>query len=139
VIWRYNVDGAWALVSDPARATGKHFPWWGFTQRSCIGTSVKQKGLPAGRPVPNRILQGRSQAGSGWHAVTFDLPAAPIRAHHRKLKANTTLRDGDNFVTGDAFRGWHVDVTTRTRAHGWVEVYVPNARRWAYIPASDLS
>jgi hypothetical protein len=22
VIWRYNVDGAWALVSDPAQAIG---------------------------------------------------------------------------------------------------------------------
>jgi hypothetical protein len=109
----------------PAQAIGNHFPGCGFTQRSCVAASIKQKGYPAGAPVPDRCR----------------LRPAPavVRAHHRKLKSNATLRD-NNFVAGNAFNGWHVDVTGRTRSHGhWVEVYVPNAKRWVYLEASSLS
>jgi hypothetical protein len=140
IIWRYNVNATWAAVSDPVRAAKGQFPWWGFTHRDCIGDSVKQSGYPAGVPVPSSILTGRSQHGSGWRTVQFSVPAAPVTAHHRALKANATLRDPANFVIGNAYAGWHVDVTAHTRSGGhWVEVYVPNAKRWGYIEASDLT
>jgi hypothetical protein len=139
IIWRYNVNRTWAAVSDPRRASAKQFPWWGFTHRACIGRSVRQQGYPAGRPVPNRILSGRSQHKPYWRPVDFSVAPAAVRAHHRRVKSAATLRDGANFVIGNVFADWHVDVTTRTRSHGhWVEVYVPNARRWGYIEAGNL-
>jgi hypothetical protein len=140
IVWRYNVDATWAAVSDPVRAKNGQFPWWGFTHRDCIGASVKQSGYPAGVPIPTSIRQGRSQHGDGWRAVQWPVPPTPIKAHHQKLKANATLRDKANFVIGNVFGNWHVDVTTTTRANGhWVEVYVPNAKRWGYIEADDLA
>jgi hypothetical protein len=139
IVWRYNVNSTWALISYPARQHVE-YPWWGFTRRDCIGKSVKQAGYPAGRPIPDRILEGRSRVTtSGWRAVTFNLPAAPIVAHHQRINHNATLRDDVNFVIGNVPEGWHVDITGHTRANGhWVKVYVPNAKRWGYIEQSKL-
>jgi hypothetical protein len=139
IVWRYNVNATWAVVSDPVRAQRKQFPWWGFTRSGCIGRSIQQTGYPAGQPVPSRILSGRSQQASGWRTVVFRVPPAPVTARHRRVTGNGTLRDPANFVIGNVFPGWHVDVTGRTRSNGhWVEVYVPNARRWGYLEAGNL-
>lgn len=137
IIWRYNVNSRWALISDPSRAK-RTFPWWGFTPRGCIGRSVRQTDYPAGRPVPSRILEGRSQRASGWRTVDFSVtPARVVR--RQRIGSTATLRDPANFVTGNLFPRWTVDVTGRTRSNGhWVEVYVPNAKRWGYIQAANL-
>jgi hypothetical protein len=139
IIWRYNVNSTWALISYPTRAH-QEFPWWGFTKRECIGKSVEQTDYPAGRSIPDRILEGRSQvASSGWRSVTFNLPAAPIVAKHQRINHNATLRDDVNFVIGNVPEGWHVNVTAVTRSNGhWVKVYVPNAKRWGYIERAKL-
>lgn len=128
VIWRYNVNAEWALVSDPARSATRTFPWWGFTRRNCI------------KDEPRRILEGRSNVNaSGWRRVSFNLPSAHVIARHRKVTHNATLRDPANFVIGNVPAEWHVDVTNKTRSNGyWVEVYVPNAKRWGYIESSKL-
>ena len=144
VIWRYNVDATWALVSDPVRASDparveKELPWWGFTRRDCIGLSVKQKDYPAGIAVPDRLLEGRSQKASGWRPVKFDQPGARVTNNHKKVTSNGTLRDPANFVVGNVFAGWHVHLTDKTRSNGhWVLVYVPNAQRWGYIERAHL-
>jgi hypothetical protein len=140
ITWRYNVDGAWALVSDPTRAKQRQFPWWGFTHRDCIGDSIKQKNYPAGVPVPNRVLEGRSQKASGWRKVRFEVGGAHVITRHKKVISNGTLRDPANFVIGNVFAGWHVNVTNKTRSNGhWVLVYVPNAKRWGYIERTHLN
>lgn len=137
VIWRYNVNETWAMISDPSRAK-KTFPWWGFTRRDCLGLSVEQKDYPAGVPVPSRILEGRSQRASGWRPVDFSVAPAPVVRRHR-LDSTATLRDPANFAIGNVFPGWTVQVTSRTRNRGhWVEVYVPNAKRWGYVEAVNL-
>jgi len=138
VIWRYNVDSEWALVSDPSRAH-ERFPWWGFTRRACIGASVKQKDYPADVAVPNRILEGRSQKESGWRTVHFDVSAGQVVDAQRRVRSNGTLRDPANFVVGNVFKGWRVQVTAVTRGNGhWVLVYVPNAKRWGYVERGHL-
>jgi hypothetical protein len=43
--------------------------------------------------------------------VIFNLPAAPIVTHHKEVESDATLRDPSNFVIGNVFRTWHVDVT----------------------------
>lgn len=140
IIWRYNVDSSWAVVSDPVRADNKQFPWWGFTKRACIGDSIKQQDFPAGQPVPTRILEGRSQQASGWRSVEFHVPPAQVVAQHKKTDSNATLRDPANFFIGNVYQDWHVDVTDKTRANGhWVKVYVPNAKLWGYIERNKLS
>jgi hypothetical protein len=102
---------------------------------------VKQKNYPAGVPVPDRILEGRSRKAAGdFRPVTFNLPPAPVVARHKKVTRNATLRDDVNFVIGNVPEGWHVDVTKQTRSDGhWVKVYVPNAKRWGYIERAVLS
>jgi hypothetical protein len=139
VIWRYNVNDTWALVSDPSRAK-KHFPWWGFTRRSCIGKSKSQTDYPAGVSVPSRIREGRSRvADSGWRSVDYDQGPETIVDHGVRVKRNATLRDRANFVVGNVFGGWRVDVTNLTRSKGhWVYVYSPSARKWGYIEAYKL-
>ena len=141
IVWRYNVNETWAAVQDRERAKVKSFPWWGFTRRDCIGTSVRQKQYPAGRPVPERILEGRSQAPSGWREVDFSVPPAPVVDQERVVKCNATLRDSHNFFIGNVRAGWPVEVTneTRGRKDSWVEVYVPNAKRWGYILRSKFN
>jgi len=140
LIWRYNVDATWAVVSYPTRAH-KQFPWWGFTRRSCIGTSVRQSDYPAGVAIPNTIRQGRSNVtASHWRPVVFSVPAAPIQHRKVRMGRDATLRDPANFVIGNVPAGWHVDVTGVTRSNGhWVEVYVPNAKRWGYVQRTALS
>lgn len=137
LIWRYNVNREWALISDPSRAK-RTFPWWGFTRRDCIGRSIRQSAYPAGEPVPSRILEGRSQRSSGWRPVDFSVaPAAVVRRH--KLTSTATLRDPANFVIGNGFPGWTVEVTAKTRSNGhWVLVHLPNAKRWGYMEAINL-
>lgn len=127
ITWRYNVNDTWALVSDPKRA-GKQYPWWGFTRRSCI------------KGEPQRIMEGRSNvAKSGWRPIVFDVPSAGVVTQHKRVQSNATLRDPANFVVGNVPKDWHVDVTGKTRSNGhWVEVYVPNAKRWGYIEASNV-
>ena len=139
IIWRYNVDSTWAMVSYPNRAH-RDFPWWGFTRRSCIGRSVQQSDYPAGQPVPRRILEGRSRVfASGWRPVEFNMSASGVARRHVQVTRNATLRDPANFVIGNVPKGWHVDTTTVRRSKGhWVKVYVPNARRWGYIENTAL-
>jgi hypothetical protein len=143
VVWRYNVNKTWAMIADRS-PTAPQFPHWGFTLRSCIGLSKGQKlvqggRFPAGLPIPNRVLQGRSQNASGWRAVRFSLKPAAIVARHVRVRGTSTLRDAAGFVTGNVFPDWHVDVTAVTRGKGsWVEVYVPNAKRWGYVDAADV-
>jgi hypothetical protein len=134
VIWRYNVDSTWALISYPKRAHVT-FSWWGFTRRDCLGASVKQADYPTGVAVPQRVLEGRSQVSStGWRPVGFGVTPAPVLERGRIVVHNATLRDPANFVIGNVPASWHVDVTGRTRSNGhWVEVYVPNAQRWGYV------
>ena len=139
VIWRYNVNDSWAVVSDPSRSR-KRFPWWGFTRKSCIGRSKTQKDYPAGIPVPSRVRQGRSHvASSGWREVDYDQGPAAIVQHGVRLRKNGTLRDRANFVVGNVFAEWHVDVTGITRSGGhWVYMYSPAARKWGYVEAEKL-
>jgi hypothetical protein len=138
IIWRYNVNSTWALVSDPARASARTYPWWGFTPKSCIGASIKQSGYPAGQPVPSRILQGRSQRASGWRSVDFNASSATKRGRVKAVNS-ATLRDSANFVTGNVPAGWSVDKTSVTRSNGhWIKVWVPNAERWGWIEADKL-
>jgi hypothetical protein len=134
VIWRYNVDSTWALISYPKRAHAT-FPWWGFTRRDCLGTSVEQADYPAGVAVPQRVLEGRSrQLSAGWRPVDFSVAPAPVVEHGRAVVHNATLRDPANFVIGNVPASWHVDLTDHTRSNGhWIEVYVPNAQRWGYV------
>ena len=139
VIWRYNVNSTWALISYPKRAH-ETFPWWGFTRRDCIGTSIEQSDYPAGQAVPERVLEGRSRvADSGWRPVDFSVAPAPVVASGREVVRDATLRDPANFVIGNVPASWHVDVTSETRSNGhWVEVYVPNAKRWGYVERDAL-
>ncbi len=127
ITWRYNMNSEWALVSDPKRA-GKTYPWWGFTRRDCI------------KGEPERIKAGRSNvAASGWRTVQTDVPPASVTSRTREVHSDSTLRDPANFAIGNVPKGWHVDVTGNTRSGGfWVEVYVPNAKRWGFIEASHL-
>jgi hypothetical protein len=139
VIWRYNINDTWAVISDPHRAK-ERFPWWGITRRSCIGESKEQESYPEGVPVPSRILEGRSKvADSGWRTVEFSQGPEPIVRHGVELRKNGTIRDRANFMVGNVFAGWKVDVTGLTRSNGhWVYVYSPGARRWGYIEANKL-
>jgi len=131
IIWRYNVNGDWALVSDPVRARAKTYPWWGFTLRGCI------------KGEPDLIMKGRTRNlkdfPSGFRPVDFSVAHAAITDAHHATHSNATLRDPVNFVIGNVPDGWHVDVTGHTRSSGhWVEVYVPNAKRWGYVEADKL-
>lgn len=140
VVWRYNVNDTWAVVHDPARAEHQ-FPWWGFTKRSCIGESKEQTDYPEGVAVPTRVREGRSHvADSGWRAVDYDQGPEAIVEHGVRVENNGTLRDRANFVVGNVFAGWKVDVTNLTRSKGhWVYVYSPSARKWGYIEARKLA
>ncbi|GGO86624.1 hypothetical protein [Wenjunlia tyrosinilytica] len=167
LVWRYNADGEWAVVTLPARKRAGTYPWWGFTRRGCIGTSVRQtdvwrvtgkkpnekrttvKWYPAGRPVSDRIKQGRSnQTQSHWRGVVFNETTAPIVRHRVRTCANATLRDRANFVIGNVPSGWRIHVTGEHRSNGhWVKVNVPNAKRWGWVekrvitcrPAADAA
>jgi hypothetical protein len=139
IIWRYNVNETWAVVTDPSRANEK-FPWWGFTKRSCIGESKEQNDYPEGIAVSERVLEGRSRvADSGWRSVDYHQGPETIVRTGVRVKRNATMRDRVNFVVGNVFAGWKVDVTSLTRSDGhWVYVYSPSARKWGYVEAYKL-
>jgi hypothetical protein len=164
VVWRYNVNKRWAVISYPARRHQQPpqggFPWWGFTERSCLDVSIDQpwkireylnadgkvvkrkvvKRYPAGRPVPSRLRKGRSrETGSNWRHVYLSESPAPIVHRRVRTDENATLRDRHNFVIGNVPKGWRVNVTGEHRKHGhWVKVQVPNARRWGYLERRAL-
>src|SRR4051812_24055591 len=64
--WQYNVTRTGAMVSKKKSRKPPH-PWGGFVQGGCIGPSMggepsptPTSHYPAGRRIPNRLLQGRS-------------------------------------------------------------------------------
>ncbi|MEV0663879.1 hypothetical protein ACIBI3_21930 [Actinomadura luteofluorescens] len=140
LVWRYNIDRTWAIVSDYSRSKRKQYPWWGVTQRNCIGKSVKQTGYPAGKPIPGRILQARSAVTkSGWRTVIWKVPASKITRRNVAVRHNATLRDPANLVLGNVPAGSKVHRTSATRSKGyWVKVYVPNLHRYGFIEANKL-
>jgi len=148
IIWRYNVTGMVAAVADPNQ---KGFPHWGFvTDRSCIGTTVGQQStykvyhhgkwvvhktpkIPAGEPVPSRILSGRSQFWPYWVKVDWRPSHGAIPTPQRTMTANHTLRDVPNaFVVGNVYKGWHVR-TTAIHRQGYTKVYVIALNRWGWL------
>jgi hypothetical protein len=146
IIWRYNVSRTVAAVAVPGAA----FPHWGFvTDRTCIGLSTGQTGsyqifhqgrwvtkkvtYPAGRPVPNRILSGRSQFAPYWKRVDWRPGHGAVPAAKRRLGHNATLRDAANqFVIGNVYSTWQVRPTSQ-HSHGMTKVYVPALRRWGWL------
>ncbi|MET8157295.1 hypothetical protein ABZT47_13040 [Sphaerisporangium sp. NPDC005289] len=140
LVWRYNIDATWAMVSQPAREASAGFPWWGVTQRSCLGNSIQQKEYPAGVPVPSSILTGRSQRESGWRPVRWNVSPSPVARRGVTVTRNATLRDPAHFVLGNIPATWQVDVTaTPSSTSWWVKVYVPALARWGYIERNALS
>lgn len=155
IIWRYNVNAHVALISDPARGA---FPHWGFvTNSECIGTTLGQQGaywrfekanggtarwvkhatpqIPAGQPIPQRTLAGRSQSAKTHYWNTVDwTPAGPaVPAAHQKAPHDRTLRDRPNeFVIGNVKAGWEIRPTGERRA-GYTKVYVPSLKRWGWL------
>lgn len=147
IIWRYNVSRTVAAVAIP----GANFPNWGFvTDRTCIGKSTGQTGsyqifhnghwvtkatppYPAGQPVPNRILSGRSQFKPYWKHVDWRPSHGAIPAAKRRLGHNATLRDAANqFVIGNVYASWQVRPTSQ-HSHGMTKVYVPALHRWGWL------
>ncbi|MEV1238508.1 hypothetical protein [Nonomuraea sp. NPDC049750] len=140
LVWRYNIDATWAMISQPSRKDSPGFPWWGVTQRSCLGNSIKQKDYPTGIPVPSSIQMGRSQQEDGWRPVQWNVPASPIVRRGVKVTRNATLRDPAHFVLGNVPATWQVDLTaTPSPTDWWVKVYVPALNRWGYIERVALS
>ena len=146
VAWRYNVNSTWSMISDKKYRNTKH-PWWGFVHRDCLGTSVGGEHFPtptshypAGEPVPQRILQGRSAVEADhYRTVVFRVPEGHVTNDHRAVKTMGTLRDAANrFVIGNVFGGWHVH-STNQHDHGWTKVYVPNAKRWGWVQDIHLA
>lgn len=140
LVWRYNIDATWAMVSQPSRKDSVGFPWWGVTRRDCLGNSIKQKDYPAGVPVPSSIRMGRSQQADGWRPVQWDVPSSPVVKRGVKVTRNATLRDPAHFVIGNVPATWQVDVTaTPSPDAWWIKVYVPALNRWGYIERVALS
>jgi hypothetical protein len=149
VNWRYNVSSRVAAVSDPA-GHAKGFPWWGFTvDSSCIGTSTGQLGhydvfhhgrwvrhdlvFLAGRPMPRRVLSGRSQFAPYWRAVDWRISHGGIPTHLVRMTHNATLRDQpDRFVIGNVYADWRVRAAS-AHPSGWTKVYVPVLDRWGWV------
>jgi hypothetical protein len=147
IYWRYNVTSKVAAISDP---NVSDFPHWGFVEdRGCIGTSTGQTGsyqifhkgkwekrtvkYPAGKPVPNRILSGRSQFKPFWRAVDWHPSHGAVPSKSRKMKHNGTLRDAANrFVIGNVYKGWTVK-PTGSHSGGMTKVYVPALHRWGWL------
>lgn len=137
--WRYNVNGTWAMVSDKKyRRTGH--PWWGIVERRCIGTSksgfhfpTRTSRYPAGRPIPNRLLQGRSTKKGHYARVDFRPASAPVVDPLKRSCTMGTLRDAaNNFVIGNVAAGWRTRLTAQ-HDRGWTKVYVPAAQRWGWF------
>jgi hypothetical protein len=148
ISWRFNVTSKVAAISDPAATSA--FPHWGFVEDSgCIGTSTGQRSsyqqfhngkwvthetsFPAGRPVPSRILSGRSQYAPYWRAVDWHPDHGAVPAAHRQLGHNRTLRDAPHrFVIGNVYADWQVRPTGEVR-DGYTKVYVPSLHRWGWL------
>ena len=141
--WRYNVNDTWAMISDKKYRKDPKHPWWGLVQRSCIGGSVGGEHFPtptshypSGQPIPNRILEGRSDGNDAvehYKKVDFRPSSASVVNDHQQITSKGTLRDAPNrFVIGNVLPGWHVQLTTQRKA-GWTKVYVPNAKRWGWV------
>ena len=140
ISWRYNVTSKIAAVSDPART--KSFPHWGFVEdSSCIGASTGQEStyrgkpisFPAGRPMPQRILSGRSQFEPFWRAVDWHPDHGAIPAAQHKLGHDRTLRDAPHrFVIGNVYAAWQVRPTS-AHQDGYTLVYVPSLKRWGWL------
>lgn len=147
VAWRYNVNDTWAMISDKKyRNNSKQHPWWGFVQRNCIGGSVGGEHFPtptshypAGQPIPNRVLEGRSaQTSDQYKKVDFRPSPGHVVNDHKKITSMGTLRDGaNNFVIGNVLPNWHVHLTDQHNA-GWTKAYVPNAKRWGWVEDKHL-
>ena len=141
VAWRYNVNETWAMISDAKYRNSADHPWWGFTQRSCIGTSIggepfptPESSYPAGEPIPNRILEGRSaEMADHYRPVDFSPAAGHVVNDHKAITSKGTLRDArGRFVIGNVNAGWHVHQTNEQDG-AWTKVYVPNALRWGWV------
>lgn len=146
LVWRYNVNDTWAVVTDLSRSN-EDFPWWGFTRRDCLGKSAGQDSdngvYPAGIPVPSQTLVGRSHDckhhSDGWRPVDYHQGPEIVAKYSVRVKRNGTLRDRNNFAVGNVFAGWKVDVTRVTRSgKHWVYVYSPGARKWGYVECKKL-
>jgi hypothetical protein len=144
VSWRYNVNRTWAVISDVKYEHSQH-PWWGFTHRSCIGGSIggehfptPTSSYPAGKPIPSRILQGRSATtASHYRRVNFT-PSSGHVIKSQRIDSMGTLRDArGRFVIGNVFPGWHVRRTNVVDGM-WTKVYVPQAKRWGWIQTSHF-
>ena len=141
VAWRYNVNDNWAMISDKKYRNDSNHPWWGLVPRDCIGASIGGEPFPtldsqypAGEPIPQRLLEGRSavEADHYTHVGFRPSPATVVRDGVR-VRSKGTLRDAANrFVIGNVDAGWHVRVTDQKQT-GWTKVYVPNAQRWGYV------
>jgi hypothetical protein len=143
--WRYNVNRTWAMVSDKKFRRTSH-PWWGFVEQRCIGTSIggehfprPSSRYPAGRPIPRRLLAGRSAVTrSHYTRVHFRLPSSPIVDRLKRACSFGTLRDRpNNFVIGNVAAGWRTRLTAVHRS-GWTKAYVPAAKRWGWVEDSHL-
>ena len=133
-----------AAVADPAAPSGA-FPHWGFVaDRHCIGTTVGQTGsyqvchkgkcvthptppIPAGQPVPDLILWGRSQfkgknnPHSYWVKVHWHPEHGAVPATELKMTHSRTLRDAAHaFVIGNVYKGWRVRPTGSVRS--WTSI-----------------
>jgi hypothetical protein len=145
--WRYNVNRTWAMVSDKKfRANKAGHPWWGFVERRCIGTSIggehfprASSHYPAGRHIPNRLLQGRSVHGvHHYRRVAFRVPAAHVVNARKRACSRGTLRDAANrFVIGNVAKKWHVRLTA-VHSAGLTKVYVPAAKRRGWLQNTHL-
>jgi hypothetical protein len=141
VAWRYNVNTHYAMISDKKYRNSPNHPWWGFVDPTCVGTSVggepfptPDSSYPAGRPIPQRILEGRSaQAADHYRTVDFRVAPGAVVDDRQEIRSKGTLRDAANrFVIGNVDAGWHVHRTGERNA-GWTKVYVPNAKRWGWV------
>lgn len=132
VIWRYNVNETFAMVTDPERAKNGQFPWWGFAPRACLGKTIAQKNAPAGQPLPTRIKEGRSQQADGWRPVDFDMAAMPVKATLH-VKNHATLRDPAHFVVGNCGKDMDVDVSQVLGQWAFVECKLVGRRGWIEV------
>jgi len=141
VAWRYNVNTHYAMISDKKYRKSPTHAWWGFVDPTCIGTSVggepfptPTSSYPAGRPAPQRILEGRSAVEADhYRTVDFRVTPGSVVDSRQEISSKGTLRDAANrFVIGNVDAGWHVHRTAERNA-GWTKVYVPNAKRWGWV------